>query len=91
MITPDNMHINIIISSMVDSPLSTLYHSVQKMYAPLLLEDGKWGRNVDPRIQTLLSELEAGLGSAMRKQDPSFRGTAGDGGDENLGSMSLTI
>ncbi|XP_041357041.1 cytoplasmic dynein 2 heavy chain 1-like isoform X2 [Gigantopelta aegis] len=90
-ITPDNMHSNIIISSMVDSPLSTLYHSVQKMYAPLLLEDGKWGRNIDPRIQSLLSELEAGLGSAMRKQDPSFRGNAGDGGDENLGSILTPV
>ena len=54
------------------------------MFAPLLCEDGKWSRNVDPKLQSLLSELEAGLGSALRKQDPSFRGR--DAGDENLGS-----
>ena len=54
------------------------------MYAPLLCEDGKWSRNIDPKLQSLLGELEAGLGSALRKQDPSFRGR--DGGEENLGS-----
>ena len=54
------------------------------MYAPLLLDDGKYSRNLDPKLQSLLSELEAGLGSAIRKKDPSFRGRAG--GEENLGS-----
>ncbi|KAK3100036.1 hypothetical protein FSP39_013759 [Pinctada imbricata] len=84
-ITPDNLHTNVIVSSMLDSPLSTLYHAVQKIYAPLMLEDGKWSRNLDPKLQSLISELEAGLGSAIRKQDPSFRGK-GDAAD-NLGSI----
>lgn len=83
-ITPDNIHTNIVVSSMIDSPLSTLYHCVQKIYAPLLLEDGKWSRNLDPKLQSLISELEAGLGSAIRKQDPSFKGRDKDG--DNLGS-----
>ncbi|XP_012944204.1 cytoplasmic dynein 2 heavy chain 1 [Aplysia californica] len=86
-ITPDNTQSNIIVSSMIDSPLNTLYHAVQKVYAPLLLDDGKYSRNLDPKLQSLLSELEAGLGSAMRKKDPSFRGRSGDGGEENLGSI----
>ena len=30
-ITPDNTLSNIIVSSMVDSPLSSLYHAVQKV------------------------------------------------------------
>ncbi|XP_052794024.1 cytoplasmic dynein 2 heavy chain 1-like isoform X3 [Mya arenaria] len=84
-ITPDNLLTNIVVSSMLDSPLNTLYHAMQKVYAPLLCEDGKWSRNIDPKLQSLLGELEAGLGSALRKQDPSFRGK--DGGDENLGSV----
>lgn len=84
-ITPDNLHTNTIVSTMIDSPLSTLYHAVQKIYTPLMLEDGKWSRTLDPKLQSLISELEAGLGSAIRKQDPSFKGK-GDNAD-NLGSM----
>ncbi|KAK7489861.1 hypothetical protein BaRGS_00018883, partial [Batillaria attramentaria] len=85
-ITPDNTLTNIIVSSMIDSPLSTLYHAVQKVYAPLLLEDGKWSKGLDPKLQSLLSELEAGLSSAIRKQDPSFRGRSSDG-DDNIGGI----
>lgn len=68
-ITPDNLHQNVFVSSMLDSPINTLYHSVQKIFAPLLLQDEKWSRNFDPKLQSLLSELEAGLGSVVRKQN----------------------
>ncbi|KAK7096855.1 hypothetical protein V1264_003902 [Littorina saxatilis] len=85
-ITPDNLQSSVIVSSMIDSPLSTLYHAVQKVYAPLLLEDGKWSKGIDPKLQSLLGELEAGLGTAIRKQDPSFRTRSGDG-DENIGGI----
>ncbi|XP_025088458.1 cytoplasmic dynein 2 heavy chain 1-like isoform X3 [Pomacea canaliculata] len=84
-ITPDNTHSNIIVSSMIDSPLSTLYHALQKVYAPLLLEDTKWSKVIDPKLQGLLNELEVGLGSTLRKQDPSFRGRVGD--DDRLGGI----
>ena len=67
-ITPDNLHSNIFVSSLLDSPLDTLYHSVQKVFAPVLLRDVKWSKNLDPKIQTLLTELEAGLGSVLRRQ-----------------------
>lgn len=66
-ITPDNLHSNIFISSLLDSPIDTLYHSVQKVYAPVLLRDAKWSKNIDPKLQSLLTELEAGLGSALRR------------------------
>ncbi|XP_053400577.1 cytoplasmic dynein 2 heavy chain 1-like [Mercenaria mercenaria] len=59
------------------------------VYAPLLCEDGKWSKNIDPKLQSLLGELEAGLGSALRKQDPTFRGR--DGGEENLGSILTPV
>ena len=71
---------------MVDSPLNTLYHAVQKIYAPLMLEDGKWSRTLDPKLQSLISDLEAGLGSAIRKQDSSFKSK--DSGD-NIASKIL--
>ena len=70
---------------MLDSPISALYHAVQKVFAPVLLKDDKWSRKFDPKLQTLLTELETGLGSAMRKQDPSFRGASGDSSEDSVG------
>ena len=37
-ITPDNLHQNVFVSSMLDSPISALYHAVQKVFAPVLLK-----------------------------------------------------
>lgn len=37
-ITPDNVHSNVLTSTMTGSPVSALYHSVQKVFAPLLLK-----------------------------------------------------
>ena len=39
---------------------------MQKVFAPVLLRDVKWSKNIDPKIQTLLTELDAGLGSVLR-------------------------
>lgn len=85
-ITPDNIHQNVFVSSMLSSPVNTLYHSVQKVFAPLLLKDEKWSRNFDPKLQSLLSELEAGLGSVVRKQDSSSR-VANLGDEDNVGGI----
>ena len=54
-----------------------------QVFAPVLLKDDKWSRNFDPKLQNLLSELEAGLGSVIRKQDPSVRRS--EGSDDSLG------
>ena len=54
-----------------------------QVFAPVLLKDDKWSRNFDPKLQNLLSELEAGLGSVIRKQDPSARRS--EGSDDSLG------
>ena len=67
-ITPDNLHTNIFISSLLDSPLDTLYHILQKVFAPVLIKEGKWSHSVDPKIQDLVTQLEAGLGSVLRRQ-----------------------
>jgi len=87
-ITPDNIHTNIFVSSMMDSPVSALYHAVQKVFAPVLLNDAKWSRTFDPKLQSLLSELEAGLGSIVRKEDPSAKRHGGD--DESSFAGILT-
>lgn len=84
-ITPDNIHSNIFVSTMIDSPVSALYHAVQKVFAPVLLQNEKWSQKFDPKLQSMLSDLEAGLGSMMRKNDPSFRGGGRDTGPDSLG------
>lgn len=86
-ITPDNIHQNVFVSSMLSSPVNTLYHSVQKVFAPLLLKDEKWSRNFDPKLQSLLSDLEAGLGSVVRKQDSSLSQVAKLGDEDNVGGI----
>ena len=86
-ITPDNLHTNILVSSLLDSPLDTLYHSVQKVYAPVLLKDVKWSKNVDPKIQSLLTELEAGLGSTLRRFGKTGISLDGGKSDSNLSGI----
>ena len=86
-ITPDNMHKvghwkdsqhfhfifpqDIFVSSMMESPVSALYHTLQKVYCPLLLRDSKWSTEFDPKLQSLITELEKGLGSILRRRDPT--------------------
>ncbi|XP_068037518.1 cytoplasmic dynein 2 heavy chain 1 isoform X5 [Anomalospiza imberbis] len=74
-ITEDNLHSNILVSSMLDSPIYTLYQAVRQVFAPVLLKDEKWSKAFDPKLQKLLSELEAGLSTALRRSDPSYTGT----------------
>lgn len=43
---------------MADSPVSTLFHALQKVYTPILLKDAKWSAEFDPKLQGLITELE---------------------------------
>ena len=69
---------NIAISSISPSPMSNLYHTIKSIYQPLLC-NGLAGQGArlalqqqqqqlpnDNKLQDLLSQLEAGLGSALR-------------------------
>ena len=69
-INPENMHKDVFVSSMADNPINALYHSLHKVYSPLLLKDPKWSTEFDPKLQRLITELEKGLGSILRRQDP---------------------
>ncbi|XP_022103094.1 cytoplasmic dynein 2 heavy chain 1-like isoform X1 [Acanthaster planci] len=73
-ISQDNVYSDIFCLSMLDSPCSALYHAVDKVYAPLLIKDEKWSRTLDPKLQNLLTEFQAGLQSLIRKIDPSQAG-----------------
>ena len=64
-VTPENMHTTVFVSSMLDSPVSALYHSLTKVYSPLLSNDQHW----TPKMQNLIAELQKGLGSILRRQN----------------------
>ncbi|XP_069664408.1 cytoplasmic dynein 2 heavy chain 1 isoform X2 [Haliaeetus albicilla] len=74
-ITEDNLHSNILVSSMLDSPINTLYQAVRQVFAPVLLKDERWSKTFEPKLQKLLSELEAGLSTVLRRSDPNYTGT----------------
>lgn len=74
---------------MMESPVSTLYHSLQKIYSPLLLKDSKWSTEFDPKLQGLITELEKGLGSILRRRDPSSNLNGEDG--DNSDSLALIL
>ncbi|XP_033632471.1 cytoplasmic dynein 2 heavy chain 1-like isoform X2 [Asterias rubens] len=73
-ISKENIHSDVYSLSMLDSPCSALYQAIEKVYAPLLIKDEKWSRTMDPKLQSLLSEFQAGLQSLVRKIDPSQAG-----------------
>jgi dynein heavy chain 2, cytosolic len=84
LITPDNIHTNIFISSILGSPLSTFYQSVHNVYVPMLLKDDK--QSLDPKLQSLLGELDAGLGSVLRRRaDQSGPAKGSSVADDALG------
>ncbi|XP_061575223.1 dynein cytoplasmic 2 heavy chain 1 isoform X3 [Cololabis saira] len=66
-ITDDNLHQSILVSSMLESPINTLYQAVKQVFAPVLLKDERWRSAFDPKLASLLSELELGLGSVVRQ------------------------
>ncbi|XP_072546992.1 cytoplasmic dynein 2 heavy chain 1 isoform X2 [Salminus brasiliensis] len=65
-ITEENVSRAVLVSTMLESPVSTLYQTLRQVFNPALLQDEKWSQAFDPRLQSLLSELEAGLGSVLR-------------------------
>ncbi|KAG1663699.1 hypothetical protein FOA52_013267 [Chlamydomonas sp. UWO 241] len=64
---PGNIHV----STVSHTPLSSLYHAIKSVYGPMIDTRGggdqAGGASMDPKLAELLSQLEAGLGSAVRK------------------------
>ena len=40
-----------------------------QVWAPVLLESGKWSQQVDGKLQQLLTELSTGLAAVVRRDD----------------------
>uniref|UniRef100_A0A8B9L0C8 Cytoplasmic dynein 2 heavy chain 1 n=1 Tax=Astyanax mexicanus TaxID=7994 RepID=A0A8B9L0C8_ASTMX len=73
-ITEENVSRAVLVSTMLESPVHTLYQTLRQVFNPALLQDEKWSQAFDPRLQSLLSELEEGLGSVLRHTLPKDSG-----------------
>lgn len=67
-ITPENVYTNIFLSSMIDSPLDSLYYMIKSVFAPALRDS----KSNNTSIQTSLNELEQILQSAGKKNSGIF-------------------
>ena len=64
-VTPENLDRDVLVSSMMDSPVSALYHALHNVYAPLLLKDAKWSTEFDPKLQ--VRKTSSGLKVTRRR------------------------
>lgn len=55
----------VLVSSMLETPVSSLFYALKSEFNPLLLEDNKWSENLPPKLKSLLTDLEAALGSLV--------------------------
>ncbi|CAF3596551.1 unnamed protein product, partial [Rotaria sordida] len=74
-ITSDNIYTNIFLSSMVDSPIDSLYYMIKSVFSPALRDNNnnnnKSNQAANQQIQTSLSELEQVLRSSGKKSSGS--------------------
>uniref|UniRef100_A0A672SRA8 Dynein cytoplasmic 2 heavy chain 1 n=1 Tax=Sinocyclocheilus grahami TaxID=75366 RepID=A0A672SRA8_SINGR len=73
-VSEENLHRSVLVSSMLESPISTLYQALRQVYGPVLLQDDKWSQSFDSKLQSLLTDLEVGLGSVLRHSHPKDSG-----------------
>lgn len=70
-ITEDNVHTNIFLSSMIDSPLDSLYYMIKSVFSPALRVDQTNENKANQQIQSSLSELEQVIRSSGKKSSAS--------------------
>lgn len=66
--TPENVHTNIFLSSMIDSPLDSLYYMIKSVFTPAL-RDTKSNNSANQQVQASLNELEQVLKAVGKKSD----------------------
>ncbi|XP_029136209.2 dynein cytoplasmic 2 heavy chain 1 [Labrus bergylta] len=87
-ITEDNLHQSLLVSSMLESPIHTLYQAVRQVFSPILLKDERWSSAFDPKLAGLLSELELGLGSVVRHSEAQPSAKEGRTEEDVLGILT---
>ncbi len=70
-ISPENMKSNILISSIVDSPVDTLFYLIHNVYSPAIQyqqqSTSKGSDSLDTKLTNNLIDLEANLKTAIRR------------------------
>ncbi|XP_047247257.1 cytoplasmic dynein 2 heavy chain 1 isoform X2 [Girardinichthys multiradiatus] len=87
-ITEDNLDGSLLVSSMLESPINTLYQAVKQVFAPVLLQDERWRSAFDPKLASLLNELEEGLGCVVRQSGAKPFAKKGRTEDDVLGILT---
>ncbi|KAK5608849.1 Cytoplasmic dynein 2 heavy chain 1 [Crenichthys baileyi] len=87
-ITEDNLDGSLLVSSMLESPINTLYQAVKQVFAPVLLQDERWRSAFDPKLASLLNELEVGLGCVVRQSGAKPFAKKGRTEDDVLGILT---
>uniref|UniRef100_A0A3Q3KJ04 Cytoplasmic dynein 2 heavy chain 1 n=1 Tax=Monopterus albus TaxID=43700 RepID=A0A3Q3KJ04_MONAL len=87
-ITEDNLHQSLLVSSMLESPINTLYQAIRHVFAPVLLKDDHWCSAFDPKLAGLLSELEFGLGTVVRQSGVQSSAKKGHTEEDVLGILT---
>ena len=70
-LSDDTMDTQVMITTILQSPIDSLYQKIKKLYLPILLESGQH-TPLDPKILNLLVEVEAGLAYSLVKQETSY-------------------
>ena len=72
-ITAENLKKNILISSIIDSPIETLFHLIHNVYAPFLQvhqsQNSRGSDVFDTKLTNNLADLESNLKSAMKRAE----------------------
>ena len=76
-IKPDNMENSILITSLADSPVDTLFHLVHNLYSPVIANSTRSGSAgpdlYDEKLSNNLADLETNLKVAIRKLDAGIK------------------
>jgi hypothetical protein len=77
-ITPDNIRSIVLVSSIVDSPIDSLFYLVHNFYTPVLQNQQKnrEADTLDNKLTNTLADLETNLKSAIRRADSGSKSSS---------------
>jgi len=77
-ISAENIIKTVQVTTVLNSPVSSLYNSLKSLYAPALLKNTAWSDKLPPRVQGLLAELEQSLKDTVRDSAAHAQEYSGD-------------
>eukprot|EP00939_MAST-03C_sp_MAST-3C-sp1_P003113 g3113.t1 len=68
-LTKENFRQLIQVTTMIQSPVHSLYHHLHDLYGPMVLKDPSWSGKLDRKIQKIMTVLDNQLGGALHSGD----------------------